>query len=125
MSVVGPRLLLVDDDTRSSRRLARMLEEDGWQVELYADAATAMARLSRAPPLDAIVTDFVLAGPTGLALHAEARRLTPPVPVIFVTNYPEHIARMQLDPAPVVIGKPVDYTAFTLELARALGREAR
>ena len=122
--MAGPRLLLADDDTRTARRLARMLEEDGWQVELCADGATAMARLSQTPPLDAIVADFGLADHGGVALHAEARRLTPPVPVIFVTNYPEHLKRMQLDPAPVVMGKPVDYAAFTVELARALGREA-
>ena len=117
-----PRLMLADDDTRSARRLATMLEEDGWVVELYDDGAAAMARLARSPSFDVIVTDFVVASLSGLTLHAEARKLTPDVPIVFVTSYPEHIARARLDPPPVVIAKPVDYAAFALELARVLGR---
>jgi two-component system cell cycle sensor histidine kinase/response regulator CckA len=118
----APRLILADDDTRSARRLATMLEEDGWLVEIYDDGAAAMARLSRPPPFDVIITDFVGAGVSGHTQHAEARRIAPRVPVVFVTNYPEHVARAPLDPPPVVIVKPVAYATLALELARILGR---
>ena len=38
------RLFLVDDDARTARRFASMLEEDGYVVELFFDGAQALER---------------------------------------------------------------------------------
>ncbi len=112
----GSRLLLVDEDTRTTRRFAAMLEEDGWVVELFTDSGAAIARLGEGPAFDAIVTEFM----RGVALHAEVRKHPPGIPVIFVTNYAEHLARMNLEPRPVILSKPLDYAAFIAELRRVL-----
>jgi CheY-like chemotaxis protein len=110
-------MLLVDADTRSSRRLASMLEEDGWAVELYADGGAAAARLSKPPPPHVIVTDLVLVGQSGLALYAEAQRLMPALPILFLTSYPEHLARVPLEPRPPILSKPVEYATLVEALA--------
>ncbi len=43
------RVFLVDDDLRTARRLAAMLEEDGFVVEVMRDGDEAVARLEREP----------------------------------------------------------------------------
>ena len=40
------RVLVVDDDERTARLLARLLTEDGFDVEVVTDGVAAMARLS-------------------------------------------------------------------------------
>ncbi len=112
------RLLLVDEDSRTTRRFAAMLEEDGWTVEVFTDSSSAIERLGQLPAFDAIVTEFV----RGVPVHAAVVKRRPQLPVIFVTNYAEHLARMNLEPAPVILSKPLDYTFFTAELNRVVGR---
>ena len=113
-------ILLVDDDTRTARRLARMLEEDGYWVEVFPGGADAMLRLQRSPLPDVVVTDLMMPGTDGLALMREARRRRPEMPVIFVTGYPERLSRLVDDAgqAPIVFTKPLEYAALNAALGR-------
>ena len=115
-------ILLVDDDTRTAHRLARMLEEDGYLVEVFRDGADAVLRLERTPLPDVVVTDLMMPGTDGLTLMREARRRRPEMPVIFVTGYPERLARWGDDAGgqrePLVFTKPLEYAAFSAALGR-------
>ncbi len=123
----GLRILLIDHDTRTARRLASMLEEDGYEVDLVYDARTAMDHLERVPLPDVVVTDYLLPGQNGLAIMDHARRAKPELPVIFVTGYPDLLARApeRSAPAPIVFTKPLSYGALHDVLGRLAGEERK
>jgi two-component system response regulator MprA len=114
------RVLLVDDDVRATRMLARMLREDGFDIEVALDGATAIARIAR-DTLDILVVDFQLPHADGLVIAQYARSRRPDVPVLFVTGYPELVERKKplLFPHPIVLAKPVAYEALSLALRNA------
>jgi CheY-like chemotaxis protein len=114
------RVLLVDDDVRTTRRFASMLEEDGFTVEVLRDGVEAMERIDRDPRPDAIVTDVIMPRAGGLAVLGAARRRWKDVPVIFVTGHPELLANpgIPFDHAPTVFTKPISYADFSETLQR-------
>jgi two-component system response regulator MprA len=119
-------ILLVEDDARSARLLARMLEEDGFAVELARDGAAAIARLSH-PPLPRLVcTDLQLPHAGGMAVARYARSLDPLLPLVLTTGYPEQATAMEreMTPPPVVLTKPFDYRALRQEIRALLGLPA-
>src|SRR5664279_6567477 len=81
-------VLLVDDDLRTSRRLAGMLREDGLEVEIARDGAGAIARFTHAPIPDALVTELTTAHVDATSLSHFARAQRPGMPVFVVTGYP-------------------------------------
>lgn len=115
-----PRVLLVDDDFRTSRLLAKMLREDGFDVELAKDGASAIGRLTRTPLPDILVTDLHMPDVDGLAVTHFARSREPRLPIVFVTGHP-HLAvgvLATLNPVPVVLTKPIEYARLVEELRR-------
>jgi CheY-like chemotaxis protein len=114
-----PRVLLVEDDARSGRKLADMLREDGYDVDLALDGAAAIARLTRWPSPDVLVTDLNLPNVDGLTVARYARSRRHDVPVVIVTGYPHLLLQAPdpLDPAPTVFTKPIDYAELTTMLA--------
>ncbi len=118
----GARILLIDDDVRTARRFASMLEEDGFVVEVLENGVDAIERLARTPRPDAIVTDFVMPRAGGMAVYSAARRRWPEIPVLFVTGHPDLIPRQ--DPASerpaVVFTKPISYADFSAQLTALL-----
>jgi two-component system response regulator MprA len=113
-----PLVLLVDDDLRTSRMLARLLREDGYDVELADDSEAAALRLSRRPSPDAIVTDLVMGGIGGVGVARCARDQRPQMPVFVLTGYPQLLGgfRDLAGPPPIVFTKPLDYDALTEQL---------
>jgi len=107
-------VLLVDDDLRTSRRLADMLREDGFAVEIARDGAAAVARLSQSPTPDAVVTELTTAHADGVAIGRFARSQRAGLPVPVVTNFPNPLRPDALaeGPPPFLFTKPVDYSAL-------------
>ena len=89
---VQPTLLLVDDETRSVRLLAKMLREDGYDVELAFDGAAAIGRLARRPLPDVLITDLRMPHVDGVAVAHYARSMAPRIPVVFITGYPQLVS---------------------------------
>ncbi len=108
------RVLLVDDDARAVRMLARMLREDGFEADVALDGAGAIARIAR-EAVDILVVDFQLPHADGVVVAQYARSRDPELPVLFVTGYPEIVERRKrlLSPSPVVLAKPVAYEALS------------
>jgi two-component system response regulator MprA len=119
-------ILLVEDDARSARLLARMLEEDGFAVDLVTDGAAAIGRLSRSPLPRLVCTDLQLPHAGGLAVARYARSLDPRLPLVLTTGYPEQAAAMEkeMTPPPVVLTKPFDYRTLRREIHALLGLPA-
>lgn len=109
-----PLVLLVDEDVRAARHLAKMLAEDGFDVELALDGAAAIARLGRRPIPDALVTDMYMPHADGIAVTRYARSRCPGMLAVVVTGHAELVAPNDLaPPAPVVLSKPLDYETLT------------
>ena len=115
-----PLVLVVDDDTRSARRLAQLLREDGYAVEVAGDRAAAVGRLSRLPLPDILITDMQLRHVDGGAVARYARVGRPNISVFFVTGYPQLAPAKLGGPGAdaVVFTKPLDYEALRAELDR-------
>ncbi len=118
------RILVVDDDIRTTQIFARMLREDGHDVVVAHDGAEAMDQLNLSNIPDILVTDMQMPHADGVAVARHARTRKPTLPIFVVTGYPERVSMRlkSLDPVPQVFVKPLDYGALALELSRAVRR---
>ena len=121
-----PLVLIVDDDARSASLLGRLLERDGYATEVTTDGAAALARLTRSPVPDALITDFYLPHADGLAVGRYARSRRAAMPIFVVTGDPEAVAsaRDPLDGPTVVITKPLDYADLVHRLSEAVSLDS-
>ncbi|MDP9045647.1 MAG: response regulator transcription factor [Pseudomonadota bacterium] len=78
------RVLLIEDDAKAARLLARGLGEEGFAVAI-AGSAEEGEGLARGGEFQLIVLDWMLPGRTGLALCAELRRLRVETPILMLT----------------------------------------
>lgn len=111
------RVLLVGADLRTARRLAQLLEEDGFAVDVAEGGAQAVARLEKGAAFDVLITELHMPKVNGPAVAASARTRRPTLPVIYITEHPELAPREQ-GASTLVFTKPVSYA----ELNAALGR---
>ncbi len=115
----APNILIVDGEVRTSNRLARLLREDGFEVEVLSDGARAVNRLAALPLVDALITELSLPITDGAALARLARARNPDTSIIVLTRHPNLLDPTRFgDTAPVVLTKPLDY-ARLLELLGA------
>lgn len=106
------RVLVVDDDVLGARALARLLRDDGYQVEVVTDGAAAVARLSSGPCPDVVVTEVTLPHASGLALARYARAQNPGVVIVFATSAPDRARDHALVGSTVIVAKPLDYASL-------------
>jgi DNA-binding NtrC family response regulator len=111
-------VLLVDADYRTSQRLARLLRDDGFEVQVLCDGASAISRLARSPLPGALVTELAVPLTDGESIARYARSRDPAMRIVVVTRHP-HLLKAESfeEPIPVVLTKPLDYTQL-LELLR-------
>ena len=87
-SIVGARVLLVDDNEALGDVTAALLTTHGAQVRRAGDAAQALREMATNPLVDAVLSDVVMAGPMdGLTLARALRRQHPTLPVVLISGY--------------------------------------
>lgn len=117
------RVLLVDADFRTSQRLAELLAEDGFEVEVVRDGAAAIARLSRAPLPGTLITELSVALADGSAIARYGRSLDPALRVIVLTRHPHLLVPSSFGgAAPALLTKPLDYAQLLELLQEAAAR---
>ena len=79
------KILVVDDERAVRDALRRALELQGYEVELAADGAEALARLNANGHPDAIVLDILMPEIDGLEVCRRLRRAGNSVPVLMLT----------------------------------------
>ncbi len=115
-------LLLVEDERLIRITLKHELESMGYQVECAADGHEA-ARLiqARREPLDVLLTDIVVPGPTGPEIAKLAHTKWPTTRVVFMSAYPRDvlIQRGHIQAGQVTLEKPFteEQLAGTLRVA--------
>ena len=83
MTQESPHILVVDDDARLRKLLARYLSEHGFLVASAEDASDARVKLASFA-FDLIVLDLMMPGESGLSLAADLRRRSG-VPILMLT----------------------------------------
>jgi two-component system response regulator MprA len=79
------KILVVDDERAVRDSLRRALELQGYQVELAADGAEALAQLESNGQPDAVVLDILMPGIDGLEVCRRIRESGNEVPVLMLT----------------------------------------
>jgi len=115
----GEHVLVVDDESSVGRFTGVRLEQLNYRVLVFDDPRRALAAVRANPrSFDAVITDHMMPGMTGLDLIREIRAAGAVVPAIMITGNRSHISSAQLEAASgvVIVDKP-----FTGEdLARTL-----
>jgi len=117
-------ILVVDDDRAVREALERALSLEGFDVELAADGAEALAAVERRQP-DAIVLDVLMPGVDGLEVCRMLRKAQSRVPILMLTVRDDLSDRVEgLDAgADDYLGKPFELEEL-LARVRALLRRA-
>jgi CheY-like chemotaxis protein len=115
------RVLLVDGDVRTSQRLADLLRDDGFDVEVARDGAAAIARLARVPVPDALISELKLSVADGAAVARFGRAQHAGLQVVFVTRDPNLLVAGALTAPPqAILTKPLDYARLLEVLGRPI-----
>ncbi|PUA41547.1 hybrid sensor histidine kinase/response regulator [Pseudomonas protegens] len=89
----GATLLVVEDNPQVGRLLAQSLNELGYQVEWATSAAEALRRLSQEQDrFQAVFSDVVMPGMSGIELAGRIRSDYPGLPVILTSGYSPALA---------------------------------
>ena len=119
----GTMILLVEDDD-ALRALAReLLEANGYQLLVAADAEEALAvAAAHGGAIDVLLTDVVMPGMDGRALADRLLALRPQMKVLFMSGYTDDAVshRGVLDPGTRLLRKPFTEKALTEKLREAL-----
>lgn len=114
------RVLLVDGDVRSSRRLAQLLAQDGYEVDVAYDEVSALARLELPVLPDVLVTELRLPLGDGASVARQARARSPRLRVVVLTRYLNAVVPSKFgSPPPCVLPKPLDYERLLAALSES------
>lgn len=86
----GQSILVVDDNPDICKLVRTQLRSLGYEVEVAGDAPQALARLAEGPAPSVLLTDIMMPGTMdGTAIAAQARKLHPTMPVVYMSGYAE------------------------------------
>ena len=115
------RILLVDDDPETYAVLRLVLRHEGYTVETAPDASTALEMIATAPP-DVLITDLIMPDLTGWSVFARARRLSPTLPIIIMSELETEVPQQERELAnqAVLLRKPFETDQLLSIVARLL-----
>jgi len=121
---MAERILLVDDDPLSLRSISLFLGEEGYQVQEAHDGMEALDCLKN-DSFDLILSDIFMPRCNGFGVLEEAKKMSPHIPVIFITAYPTSDPRTKASSLGVeaLILKPLLFEDLLEKIQRALKRE--
>ncbi len=118
------RILVVDDEATARNGLAKLLEQEGYPVDLAGDGKEALASVAENPP-GLIITDLKMPNMDGMELIKQLRAQGVETPAIVATAFGEvatAVAAMRAG-AEDYLTKPIDFDALLLVVERTLARE--
>ena len=117
-------VLLVDDDAVVRAMTREMLIEQGHRVNECAGGREALDLLRDGRRFDLLLIDFAMPTMNGSEVAAEARRIDPALPILFMTGYVENDALNQWAELGVrTIAKPFQMAVLAAALADAVSGE--
>jgi two-component system OmpR family response regulator len=123
-SLLAPVIMLVEDEIWILLDVESALEDAGFEVLGFKDAADAIAKYEAAPATFAgLVTDIRLgSGLTGWDIARHVRRITPTLPVVYISGHGASQWRSQGVPGSVLIEKPFVMTGVITSLAHLMNQ---
>src|ERR1700755_337546 len=125
------RILVVDDEVNARTALTELLHDEGFEVEMAADAFKALGKYEAFDP-HIVLTDLQMPGMTGIELLSKIRTAEPPAEVIVMTGFGDVGSAVQAMRAGAVnyLTKPLNFDELLVVLdkvlvAQALAREAQ
>jgi signal transduction histidine kinase/CheY-like chemotaxis protein len=115
------RILLVEDNEEVGEFAETLLGEIGYEVARATSGEKAL-ELARIRRFDAVFTDVVMPGMSGLELADTLKRLQPDLPVILTTGYSDELAESGTGGRPVIL-KPYRLETLAAALDQALAAE--
>ena len=118
-----PKLLIVDDDPRILSALRRALRREPYEI-FTAESTDEAVRVLETEPIDAVLSDHMMPGTTGVQLLERAAALRPDAARLLITGWGESVDPSAIERLGIraVIDKPWEDAALKDELARACKR---
>jgi signal transduction histidine kinase len=113
------RILVVEDNEEVGDFAESLLRELGHRVTRVRSGQAAI-EAARALPFDAVFSDVVMPGMSGLELAEQLAKSAPELPVILTTGYSDEIARTGAGGRPVIL-KPYRLETLAAAIDQALG----
>ena len=117
------RLLLVEDNHEVGEFAQALLSELGHRVR-WAHSAEQALDFARQETFDAVFSDIVMPGMSGLELADQLARVQPDLPVILTTGYSDQLAEAGTGGRPVIL-KPYRLETLAAALEQALKTDAK
>ncbi len=117
-----PKIYILDDDLTYARLLAANLGPVGrFRIDTFDRSEALLARLSEEPP-DAVITDLVMPGLSGVEVTRRVRAADRHVPIFVLTGHADIATAVEALKAGATeyLTKPVNIDELTTLLARAL-----
>ncbi len=119
---MGARVLVVEDNEAVGLFSTQTLEELGYRTVWAANAQEALTILAQDPRrVDAVFSDVVMPGMSGLELGEEIQRLYPHLPVVLTSGY-SHVLAKEGAHGFELLNKPYSVEALSRVLRRAVKR---
>jgi DNA-binding NtrC family response regulator len=118
------RILVVDDEVNARTALADLLRDEGFDVEMAADAFKALGKFEAFAP-QVVITDLQMPGMDGIELMKKVRAGEDPVPVIVMTAFGEvssAVEAMHAGAADYLI-KPLNFDELLVVLGRVISTQ--
>jgi len=116
------RILLVEDNEEVGEFAETLLGELGHKVTRVRSGEAALRAALDDTGFDAVFTDVVMPGMSGLELAEQLAELRPLLPVILTTGYSDEIARTGAGGRPVIL-KPYRLETLAAAIDQELGRK--
>ena len=117
------RILLVEDNDEVGEFAQTLLSELGHRVR-WAQSAEQAIDFARKQKFDAVFSDIVMPGMSGLELADRLEQVQPGLPVILTTGYSDQLAEVGTGGRPVIL-KPYRLETVAAALDQALGAEPK
>jgi PAS domain S-box-containing protein len=116
-------ILIVEDNEMVGRFATDLVEDLGYSAVLASDAGTALDILKeRAGSFDAIFSDIVMPGMTGIELAQTIRAVHPALPIVLTSGY-SHILAQEGSHGFELLQKPYSAEGLARILSRLLARD--
>ncbi|HSL23071.1 MAG TPA: sigma-54 dependent transcriptional regulator [Vicinamibacterales bacterium] len=125
MSMLVPRILIVDDEEIVRESLSGWLEKDGFTVATAPDGPTALETL-RNGPWSILLVDLKMPGMDGLQVLEAARKLQPEAALVMITAYATvetAVKAIKLGATDYIV-KPFDPEELSLMIQRIVSQQA-
>jgi DNA-binding NtrC family response regulator len=117
------QVLMVEDEPWLRDLLTEVLTEQGLDVRVATNAASALAQLEAGTACDVLFTDINLGpGADGVALSVAARKLRPDLPVVYSSGSVASLRELRAVSGASFVAKPCDFDRLG-ETLRAAARE--